>query len=171
LVLQYHSGDKYATKATEAKIAESGAPGFPTMLLDGGLGSNVVVGGSSGTLNQYKALIQAELLKPKTVDLAGTMGISSGISIEVSVANLAATDLNSTSLNAVIYEDLGVEQHHFVVQDILPPLSISALAPQTPQQFKFKSDLTGNLSGKTAVIFLKSRSGEVLQAFQISPKP
>ncbi len=139
------------------------------MLLDGGLGSNAVVGGSTGTQNQYDRLIQAELAKPWTVELSGTASAGAGISTEVAVTNLGSTALSNTTLNAVIYEDMGAEQHHFVVQDILAPVNIASLAPQVAQQFKFKSDLTGNLSAKAVVIFLKAQSGEILQAFQINP--
>ena len=162
LVLQYHSGDKYATPETEAKVGEYKVKGFPTMFFNGG---NSVVGGGSGNYGQYSAVVNRELTKQSSVSIVGVMTSRSGtISLDVTITNISDSAVTSVKLMAVVYEDIGTEEHHYVVRDILPPSGIASLPPGETQKFSLSSDFRDSLSSLRAVLFLQSPAGQVLQS-------
>ncbi len=161
LVLQYHSGDKYATPETEARVKEYKVQGFPTMFFNGG---NSVVGGGTGSYGQYSAVVNKELTKQGSLTIGGVMTSSGGrISIDVTIANTSVNDISNVKLIAVVYEDLGIDEHHYVVRDILPPSEIASVSSGQKQTFNLSADFPGSLSSLKAVVFLQSPSGQVLQ--------
>jgi hypothetical protein len=156
LVLQYHSNDKYATPATEARVKDYKVKGFPTLMFDG---ITPVMGGSTGSYNQQSTTISKELAKRAVIGLTITSK-SDGTS-SVSVANLSGAGISNAKLMAVVYQDLGTDEHHFVVREILPPVVLS-MAPGAQQSFDFKSTYEG--ANLNTVTFVQAGNGEVLQA-------
>lgn len=162
LVLQYHSGDKYATPETEAKVTEYKVKGFPTIFFNGG---NSVVGGSSGNYAQYSAVVNSELTKQSSVNITGVTTLSGGtLSLDVTITNISGSAITNVKLMAVLYSDYGTDEHHYVVRDVLPPSGIASLSAGETQKFNLTSDWPGGLSGLKAVFFLQSSSGQILQS-------
>ena len=162
LVLQYHAGDEYATPETEAKVQEYKVRGFPSIFFNGG---NSVVGGGSSNYDQYSNVVNRELAKQSSVSIAGVMTSSGGtLSLDVTITNISDSPITGVKLMAVIYEDIGTEEHHYVVRDILPPSEIASLSAGETQTFSLSSDSLDNLPSLRAVLFLQSSSGEVLQS-------
>ncbi|KTB48111.1 hypothetical protein [Dehalogenimonas alkenigignens] len=161
-MLQYHSGDKYATPATEAKAAEYGVRGFPSIYFDGG---NPVIGAGSelSAYNAQTSKIAAALAKPPAVALSATVSFSGGITVTAAATNTGSSTVSGLKLYVVIYEDLGTAEHHYTVRDVLSPVAIVSLASGAVQQFSVKSSYGGSQSNLQAVVFIKSASGEVLQ--------
>jgi hypothetical protein len=163
LVLQYHSGDSYATKATEARVQEYKVKGFPSMFFNGG---NVISGGSEQSYNQYSKLLSsmtsADSFKKTLVNINGTFSATDSNPVNATVNNLGSSEIKSARLMAVIFEDLGTSEHRYTVREVLTPAAIASLQPQMAQKFGFKPAATGrNLK---AVIFLQAPNGEILQS-------
>jgi len=162
LVLQYHSGDKYATSETEAKVKEYNVKGFPTIFFNGG---NAVLGGGSGNYAQYSDVVNRELTKQSSVSITGVTTLSGSImSLDVTITNISGSAITNVKLMAVLYSDYGTEEHHYVVRDILLPSNIATLSAGETQKFNLTSDWPGGVSGLKAVIFLQSSSGQILQS-------
>jgi hypothetical protein len=158
-VLQYHTGDKYATKATEARFQDYRVRGTPTMIFNGG---NIISGGSNESYGQYSRAISSAAAKKSLVSISGTFSPAEGNSINAAVTNLGSNELKSLKLMAVTFEDLGTAEHRYVVREILTPAPVASLQPQIAQNFSFKP---GTMGGAVkAVIFLQSASNEVLQS-------
>ena len=160
-MLQYHYNDKYATSATEAKVVEYGVRGFPTMFFNGG---NPLIGGSNASYNKQTTVIENELAKTPPVAIVATLNLSGGITVAATLTNTSSTAISNVGLCVVIYEDLGTDEHHYTVRDILVPLTIASLAPGATQQFSINSSYTGSTANIHAVVYLKASNGEVLQA-------
>jgi len=163
LVLQYHSGDNYATKATEARIAEYGNRGFPTIFFNGA-SPLIGAGSESSAYTAQTAAINKELAKAPQVAIAGTMSTSSGIKVNVSIGNTGSAAISGAQLRVVLYEDIGTGEHHYAVRDILTPLVIGALAPGDGRQFTATSAYSGSTAKLNAVIFIEASNGDILQA-------
>jgi hypothetical protein len=159
--LQYHSGDKYATPATEAKVTEYGVRGFPSMYFNGG---NLVAGGSNASYSQQTAVIDRELAKAPTVSIGGSLKLTGGITVAANVTNTGTAVISNAKLMMVLYEDLGTDEHHYVVRDILTPTAVASLAPGATQQFSVKSSYAGSTAKLNAVVYLRASNGEILQA-------
>ena len=137
------------------------------MFFDGG---NSVVGGSDKSYNQYSTVVTAELAKRSPATIGGVITFTSGISIDATVTNASSNDISGVKLMAVIYEDIGTSEHHYVVRDILQPIAIANLSPQNPQKFSLKSSLSST-SGLKAVLYLQTQSGEIIQSTLVIPRP
>jgi hypothetical protein len=160
--LQYHSSDQYATSETEAKVKEYKVRGFPTMFFNGG---NETVGGGEGNYNQYKTMVSSLLTRQSFIRIVGQMTASGGsISIKATVINSGNNPITDVKFMAVVYEDIGTEEHHYVVQDILPPSEVISLAPAASREFSLNSDFLGSSPNLKVVLFLQATSGEILQA-------
>ncbi len=128
-------------------------------------GGNSVVGGSASSYSQYSTVVNKELKKPSSVSIVGVITSSGGtISLDVTVTNISDSHITNIKLMAVVYEDVGTDEHHYVVRDILPPSEIASLSPGETQKFSLSSDFPGSLSSLKAVLFLQSPSGQVLQS-------
>jgi hypothetical protein len=161
-VLQYHSGDDYATSKTEAKVDEYKVEGFPSMFFNGG---NLVKGGGEGSYNKYSTIVSQELKKTCPASMAGGMTFSgNAISLKAAATNISNSSITDAKMIAVVYEDLGTDEHHYVVRDIRTLSKIATLAPGATQQFTLSSSLSGSLSKMRAVFILQSSSGQVLQS-------
>ena len=163
LVLQYHSGDSYATKATEARIADYGNRGFPTVIFDG---ANPLIGAGSeaSAYTTQGAAINKELAKAPVVAITATMSVSGGIKISVTIANTGSAAISSARLRVVLYEDIGTSEHHYAVRDIVTPMAISNLAAGGGQQFTATSTYAGGTARLNAVVFVEASNGDTLQA-------
>jgi hypothetical protein len=160
-VLQYHSGDKYATAATEAKVVEYGVRGFPSMYFNG---KNLVSGGSTGSYAQQTAVIDRELAKTPSVAIGASMSLSGGITVNITVSNTSTAVVTTVKLYVILYEDLGIDEHHYTVRDIVTPLTLPSLAPGASQDLSAKSSYTGSTTTLNAVVYVKASNGEILQA-------
>ncbi len=132
-------------------------------------GGNSVVGGGTGIYSLYSAVVRKELTKQSSVRITGIMTPSGGtISLNVTITNISDSQITNVKLMAVVYEDLGTDEHRYVVRDILPPSEIVSLSPEETQEFSFGSDFPGSLSRLRAVLFLQSPSGQVLQSVLVT---
>jgi hypothetical protein len=87
-----------------------------------------------------------------------------GIRISAAVQNIASAAMTDAKLKVVLYEDLGTDEHHYVVRDILPPVTISGLQSGATQNFTLSSSYSGTTGNLNAVVFVQTPSGEILQA-------
>jgi len=87
-----------------------------------------------------------------------------GISVTVKITNTGASVVANAKLYVVLYEDLGTDEHHYTVRDILTPLTLGSLAPGATQQLSASSTYSGSTAKLNAVVYLKSSTGEILQA-------
>jgi hypothetical protein len=162
-VLQYHSGDKYATSATEARVSEYGVRGFPTIFFNG---ANPVIGAGSeaAAYASQTTVINKELAKVPAVAITATMSTSGGIKVSVNLTNVSAAAITNAKLYVVLYEDIGTAEHHYLVRDIVTPQNITSLAAGGSQQFTASSTYAGSTTKLNAVVFVRASNGEVLQA-------
>jgi hypothetical protein len=162
-VLQYHSGDNYATSATLAKASEYGVKGIPAIYFNG---ANPILGAGSesSAYSAQTAKINAELAKAPLVAVTATMSISGGIKVNVNLANTGTAGVTGAKLYVVLYEDIGTAEHHYVVRDIVTPLNITSLAAGGSQQLAASSAYTGATTKLNAVVFVRASNGEILQA-------
>ncbi|XUX00699.1 MAG: hypothetical protein TUN42_01585 [Dehalogenimonas sp.] len=159
--MQYHSGDKYATPATESRATEYNVRGFPSMYFNGG---NLVMGGTDSSYTQQKAVIDRELAKPPSVAVASTMKTDGGITVTATVTNTSSAAVTNAKFYVVLFEDLGFDEHRYTVRDIPAPVAAVNLAPGESQQFNVSSAYAGAAANLKAVAYLKSSNGEILQA-------
>jgi hypothetical protein len=118
----------------------------------------------SSSYEKYKTIVNRELLKVSVLTIRAAMTSNgNSLSIRTDIENLSSSDLTNAALMAVIYEDLGADTQHYVVRDIMPPEIISVSAKQQ-QTFNLTSDYVSNPSRLKAVVFLRLKSGQVLQA-------
>ena len=97
------------------------------------------------------------------------MTISGGsIALSCTVSNTGGSPITNVKLMAVLVEDLGAAEHHYVVRDILTPTAIGSLAAGTQQKFNLSSDYRGDTTNLKAVLFLRSSSGQILQAVLVT---
>ena len=157
-MLQYHSKDKYATPATEARVQEYKVRGFPALMFNG---RNAVMGGFSGSYKDQTKAIDKELAKEAAVTL--TLSVLEGVNMPTMalVTNVSGAAITNARLMAVVYEDLGTDEHHYVVREILEPV-VFDLAANSSQDYSFKPNFTGD--EQYMVTFVQAASGEVLQA-------
>ena len=92
----------------------------------------------------------------------------SSINLSSTVSNTGGSAIDNVKLMAVLFEDIGTAEHHYVVRDILRPTIISSLAQGTQQQFNLVSDYRGDSVILKAVLFLRSSSGQILQAVLVT---
>jgi hypothetical protein len=130
-------------------------------------GANLVSGGSDRSYNQYVQVLSKESEKFSPIDLKGTMTINNGTIIEAQVTNTSNEDINSGKVMAVIFEDLGTSQYHYVVRDILAPVSITTLPPQASEKYSLKSGAV--IQNAKTVLYVQLNSGEILQSVLLSP--
>ncbi|MFZ1914026.1 MAG: hypothetical protein WBQ62_01420 [Dehalococcoidales bacterium] len=170
LVLEYHSGDNEATSKTEAKVLEYKVSGFPTIFFNGG---TATIGGTAGNstacYQRYKPIINQLTGTISPVNITGTMTVNGkAITINSTVANTSGSPVANAKLTAVLYEDLGTDQHHYVVRDILTPSAIGNLNPGSQQTFNLASTYSGNTANLKAVLYVQTSSGQIIQAVQIT---
>ncbi len=160
LVLQYHYRDSYSTTATEAKVKEYQIRGFPSVFFNGG---NLVSGGSDKSYGMYLEVIKKELEKPSPTTIVVTAGTANNEpAITFKVTNISHADLQAVALKVVFYEDIGTNEHHYVVRDILQPLAIDLLPAGNTRVFNITSS-TSRQAIK-GVVFLQDVAQEVYQA-------
>ncbi|PPD59211.1 hypothetical protein [Dehalogenimonas etheniformans] len=159
--MQYHSGDKYATPATESKATEYNVRGFPSMYFNGG---NLVMGGTDSSYAQQRVVIERELAKPPAVAIVSTMKTGGGITVTATVTNISAAAVTNAKFYVVLFEDLGFDEHYYTVRDIPAPVSAVNLAPGESRQFNISSAYSGTATTIKAVVYLKASNGEILQA-------
>jgi thiol-disulfide isomerase/thioredoxin len=163
LVLEYHSGDKSATPETEARAVEYRIRAYPTIIFNG---SRSVVGSASmsNSYQRYVAVINTELAKAPPVTVKATMTASgTQVSLDINVGNSGISGITDAELIAVVYEDTGTEEHHYIVRDMLRS-SISSIAPDEQQTFNLSADFPGGISRLKAVAFVQLPSHLVLQS-------
>ena len=132
-------------------------------------GGNAAVGGGTGCYDRYKPIVNTEIAKGSFVIINGTMTISgSSVNLSSTVSNTGSSPIDNVKLLAVLFEDIGTAEHHFVVRDILTPTTISSLASGSQQQFNLVSDYRGDSVNLKAVLFLRSSSGQILQAVLVT---
>ena len=132
-------------------------------------GGNAAVGGGTGCYDRYKPIVNTEIAKGSFVIINGTMTISgSSVNLSSTVSNTGSSPIDNVKLLAVLFEDIGTAEHHYVVRDILTPTTISSLVSGSQQQFNLVSDYRGDSVNLKAVLFLRSSSGQILQAVLVT---
>jgi len=163
LVLQYHSGDKSATPETEARVQEYRVRAFPTIFFNG---TQTVVGSASvsSSYQRYGAVINKELAKEPPLTIEAVMTASAtGISLSIEVENTGNDSITRAELIAVVYEDTGTAEHHYIVRDMLRS-AISSIASGEKQAFSLSANFPGGTSKLKAVAFVQLPSHQVLQS-------
>jgi len=123
-----------------------------------------LVGGSDSSYDQQTTVINKELAKTPSVAIVASMNTSADMAISATVGNTSTSAVLNAKLYVVIYEDLGLSEHHFTVRDIVAPVTVSNLSPGVSQQFNAVSSYSGSKSNLKAVVYLKASNGEILQA-------
>ena len=159
LVLEYHTQDIYSTYQTEQRMQDDGAPGTPTVVFNG---VNKIFGAVS--YSQYRDKINSLLLAPSHVSLAASMTYTDQMYIDVSATDLGASSVSNATLTAVIYQDIGTSQHHYVVRQMLSDKLTSPLEQSSTQQFHFTSQISRANAYLRVVVFLQAQSGQILQS-------
>lgn len=122
VILEYHYSDEFSTPETEDRIEwYDPSPAFPTCYFDGW---ESVIGGWSGTYQEYLTVISSHLDDPSplTLDLLGSLDEGSG-TVEAHIGVIDALPGGTNVVMFVVYEDSvesGGEEYRFVVRDILP---------------------------------------------------
>jgi hypothetical protein len=131
VVLEYHYTDEFATSETEDRIRwYNPSPAFPTCYFDG---VDAVIGGWSGTYQEYLTVINNHLNDPSplSLDLFGSVDEGSG-TVEAHIGVIDALPGGTNVVMFVVYEDSvesGVEEYRFVVRDILPQETLTISQP------------------------------------------
>ena len=107
---------------------------------------------------------EEELAKTPPVAIAATVSMSGNITVDVTFANTGSSAISGAELYVVLYEDLGEDEHHYTVRDILEPQEIASLAAGASQQISVTSNYSGSTANLHAVVFIKALDGEILQA-------
>ncbi len=160
-MLQYHINDAYAISANAKKADEYGVLYFPSMFFNGG---NLLLGGSESSYNKQTTAIERELAKTPPVAIAATISFSGGITVDATFTNTSNATVSDGNLYVVLYEDLGNDEHHYTVRDILEPQDIASLAAGASQQLSVTSNYSGGTANLHAVVYIKASDGEILQA-------
>jgi hypothetical protein len=127
-------------------------------------GGSPLIGGSNASYNKQTTVIENELAKIPSVAIVATLNLSGGITVVATLTNTSNTAISNVELFVVLYEDLGTDEHHYTVRDVLEPLTIASLAPGATQQFSINSSYAGGTANIHAVVYLKASNDEVLQA-------
>ena len=127
-------------------------------------GKNLVSGGSNASYSQQTAVVDRELAKAPTVAIEASLKLTGGITVTVTVTNTSSAEVADAKQYVVLYEDLGTDEHHYTVRDILTSVTITSLAPGATQQFSLNSGYQGSTAKLNAVVYLKASNGEILQA-------
>lgn len=89
------------------------------------------------------------------------------LSINVSIARLGEDELTGFFLQAVAFEDISAPGHHYVVRHVLPPETISRIAPSERKDITLTALIEGGANPQhwQVVVFIQQNSKkEVLQA-------
>lgn len=161
LVVEYHvHNDLWSSEETEALYEYYNADGTPTAIFDG---SNAVSGGDYEYLyGRYQRIIEKELTSPPQVAIAAAR-FSDYLSgpVYVRITNTSDQAISDAQLFGVAYQDMGTERHYFLVSD-LTVAPVASLAPGETKEFELVFEDPASLLN--VVVFLKSSSGQILQA-------
>ena len=127
-------------------------------------GANPLMGGSGASYDQQTPVIVKELAKTATVAVVGTAKFSGGITVDVDLANVSGTAISGAKLMVVLYQDLGTDEHHYCVRDVLAPTALPGLEPGVTLHFSVKSSYSGSTAKLGAVVYVQASNGEILQA-------
>ncbi len=158
--MEYHHNDQYATNATEARAADYSVLGLPVILFDG---ARWQMASTDDLYEQQAAPIEAAMAKEAPLSLSLTAGFGEGgIALDITAQNMSSAVISGAELRAVVYEDLGRQERHYVARDVMPPISMAELAPGVEQQYEMVSSYSG--SNLNVAVFVQAASGEGLQA-------
>jgi hypothetical protein len=160
-VLQYHLSDEYSTSETEDMGQEYSVRYIPAMSFNGG---DIFIPPTITSYSKQAPYIEEELAKTPPVAIAATVSMSGNITVDVTFANTSSSAISGAELYVVLYEDLGEDEHHYTVRDILEPQEIASLAAGASQQISVTSNYSGSTANLHAVVFIKALDGEILQA-------
>ncbi len=161
LVVEYHvHKDRWSSPETEALYEYYKADGTPTVMFNGG---NGVSGGDFDYLyGRYKRIIEKELASTPQVSLAaGRLSESLLGPVRVKLTNTSGQMINGAQLFGVAYQSLGTERSNFLVSD-LTTTPVASLAPG--ETLELELDFQDQACLLNIVVFLKSSSGQILQA-------
>jgi hypothetical protein len=162
LVLQYHVHDRWATYETQKLYDLYKVTGTPSFFFNGG---SMVPGGGVDTsylYARYRPIIDKELATTATAAIVADRPYDS-ISgpVEVKIKNTSDQPISGARLFGVAYQDYNTDRHRFLVSDI-SEMPLSDLAPGETIQVQLSLDTQAY--GLSIVVFLKSASGQILQA-------
>ena len=140
---------------------EYGVRYIPAMSFNGG---SILIAPTITSYTKQAPYIEQELAKTPPIAIASTVSIFGNITVNVTFANTSSSAISDAELYVVLYEDLGEDEHHYTVRDILEPQDIASLAAGASQQISVTSNYNGGTANLHAVVFVKASDGEILQA-------
>ena len=161
LVLQYHLGDTYSNSKTEDKAVEYGVVYPPTLLFNGG---HLLIGSTEGSYVKQSTVIEQELAKVPSLAMVAASELSTSAAIDVTMTNTGTLAILNSTLFFVLYEDLGTDEYHYTVREIIDPQAIPSLEAGVTKQVSVTSSYAGNMTNIYVVVYLKGSNGEILQA-------
>lgn len=90
------------------------------------------------------------------------------LNLDVTVARLGNSEKKDLAINAVVYEDLGIERQRFVVRKILPRQIIGRFDSGQIKRFKFSANVTNaeNIYQTFVLVFLQDQSKSTRDIYQ-----
>jgi len=95
---------------------------------------------------------------------------NNSITLEVTIARYGKSDENNIDLNAVLYEDIGTAQHHYVARKILQKQTIPKFKHGEVKSFHFSESLpqVNNINNLFVLIFLQNQLGAKKEVLQVA---
>ena len=161
ILLEYHTQDDYGTTETNALFSAYGLIGTPTVVLNGAVGQNIIMGPQE--YQTYLDRINSLKFQKSNLLLSATVYEGGYITTDVGVTNLSSTPLDNARVYAVVYKDGGKSEYHYLVEDITPAFEISGLEKGQTLYFTLKSSMF-DTSMRHMAIIVKSSSGTIIQS-------
>jgi hypothetical protein len=168
VVVEYHTKDTWSFRETEALYKLYDPEGTPTIYFDG---ANGVSGGSDTDYlyARYKRIVTKEAVVVPVVRMnAAKLQENSPGAVIVELANTSGSTIEGAWLYGVAYQDLGTERHHFMASAISKKY-IPRVAGDEILKLELLFDTQASLLN--IVVFLKSNSGQIIQAVLIPGSP
>jgi hypothetical protein len=168
VVVEYHTKDTWALKETEALYKSYNPEGTPTIYFDGANG--VSGGGDPDYLYaRYKRIVtKAVAILPDVKMSAAKLRENIPGAVIVELTNISGSAIVGAWLYGVAYQDLGTERHYFMASAISKK-EISQIASDESLKLELLFDTQASLLN--IVVFLKSNSGQILQAVLVPGTP
>ena len=168
ILLEYHiksGSDNYWTAETLERKNSYNIIGTPAVVLNGAAGEKTLYGIT--TSSRYKSEIDKIIGQKSQVYIDATINENNRMAANVRLTNVSEEALENLELFAVVYQDMGQSQYHYVVKDLTPTIFISLLDSGATTSYELASSIDIS-ADRHMVVILKSAYNLVLQAFEIS---
>lgn len=176
LVLEYHlalSNDPYGIAACSNRyhdyVQNQNERGIPDAFLNGK--KNRIQGASAQNIeNRYQIMLDNLTANKSYFRLEAEKEITNNnLNLKVKLARLGRYDMNNIVVQAIVYEDLGINNHQYVVRKILDGYSINSIqSGEVKKDINFNATLTNieNSANVFAVIFVQDQAADSREIYQ-----